>query len=100
MDEIYVTRRHTCSEYEGNKFLSNPEWNELYRLHEKPTDIIVQEYWRMKGYDPQNFPPEEYPCPGCEGTGVIEEEITLSEAIEILETRKWFTPESSRWKSS
>jgi len=67
-----------CTRCEGTGYIEHPWWT-TYRLC-KPDNSSLPD-------DITHFPPEETPCPGCQGAGTIRREVPLIEALRQLNIR-------------
>jgi len=83
--EFFVTYRETCPECHGEKYLCDATWQ---AFHEAGiafvSETVQREWWSSKGFDWDDLPAEEYPCPTCEGAGYVEGEVPLREALRTV----------------
>lgn len=106
MKDLKLHATCQCQECEGNGYLHDDRWNDFYQfcvqwekqnppVHpEEPgfnewsqrEDAAQSDWWETRGHPGgcQNWPPEEYPCPDCLGSGFQEINITLEELAKLL----------------
>jgi hypothetical protein len=80
MMEIWT--REVCPSCKGEKMIYDSRWaefNKKYNLVIPITDEMVYEFFGVASE--RDLPPEEYPCPDCEGTGWIKAWIKLEELL-------------------
>ena len=79
-----VTKQVKCSACNGVGVVGHPDWDAYWRKYpeDSPSLEIIRAFFSECGHDA--IPPEEIKCLECEGSGIIESEVSLSEALADL----------------
>ena len=79
----YVTKREKCPECDGG-VTNHPDWIAYWGSHfpdiKAPRETA--RWFCKRGH--HTLPPEEIKCLECNGTGIVESEVSLSEALADL----------------
>lgn len=90
-DPIIATVKIKCPECNGTGTVQHRLWAEFYDRwanadQHQPLDDAALEFFRARGYDRDEIPPEERDCGCCAGTGKAKKTIGLSELFrEMIE---------------
>lgn len=79
-----LTKQEDCPRCERAGVVTHPEWNTYWKKHPKGLKTYQEDctYFAVQGY--HRPPPEEIKCRRCNGSGTIESEATLTEALRNL----------------
>jgi len=75
-----ILTREKCNQCHGNCIISNPAWV-CFDAVEHAGDYFsaAREYFGAEEDD--ELPPEEIPCPACDGSGYIQSWLRLGEVM-------------------
>jgi hypothetical protein len=84
--------REKCPHCE-NGIVSSPKWAEFFKADNEikartgsyMSNDDFDEWWRNRGYDLKQLPPEEDPCPDCEGNMVIYRWVDIAEVFAVMQ---------------
>jgi len=112
IDCYLVIHEYTCPVCDGDRRLYNEEWQEANHAYDLARNAApqpgpdldedeyyavlsvaedagwqaIRSFWKERGYFLKSrWPPEDYPCPECEGDGIIRKEVNLAEAITAIQ---------------
>jgi len=82
MTKYYVIRIDICPRCSCCGVVIHPAWEQFYSDAEKDPHLKYENWFCENGYTfSSDIPPEEIPCPDCEGKGEIESRVELNEAL-------------------
>jgi len=84
MITYYVEAEQSCPECHGTGVVEHPAWRAYWAAHPAglPTAEDDARWFSAQGYG--TIPPEEWDCDECDGTGVLRQRVTLTEALAAL----------------
>ena len=77
-----------CSICHGCKVIQHPAWADFFKTHDILQSTEQADAWFSANYGYASAPDEEIECADCEGTGQIETEIDLREALSAIEAER------------
>lgn len=91
---FYVTKETTCQKCDGWKFVQDAYWANYWswevefksKNNRTSTVAEARAWWIESGFEYDQMPDEEIPCPVCGGEGVVGEKVLLVDALRELKT--------------
>ena len=85
MPNFLVVEENKCPRCQGHGVVLHPRWEAYWKKFPKglPTPEADCCWFQQQGYSKP--PAEEEKCCGCNGSGVIRTEVSLSDALDRLE---------------
>lgn len=87
---LQIRVRRVCPECNGCGIVHHPYWELFWQAapHGQITEDYVQQWFSDHGCGPTEIPPEEIRCDRCDGTGLHEFWLDLSELASRLEEER------------
>ena len=77
-----------CPVCRGQKVVQHPAWAEFWKTNDILKSTEQVDAWFGVNYGYASAPDEEIDCDECDGTGQIESEIDLREALAAIEAER------------
>ena len=91
-----LTSRAPCPTCEGTGDIQHPAWVAYYGEYDGLPKKSRRQFWNndrawFRAHGCARIPPDEIPCPDCEGTGTLTQVVTLREALREINSAEWDT---------
>jgi len=77
-----------CPVCHGQKVIQHPAWAEYWKTHDISQTMEQINAWFGVNYGYASAPDEEIECGECDGTGQIESETDLREALAVIQAER------------